>query len=796
MNSKKSSKSSKKKQNITGKIIGICFKILFLVAFTLGVILSGIVGGMVFAYIRTAEPITSDQLVIKGLTTHVYDSKNNEILSLQGAKNREMVDITQIPKHLKYAFISIEDERFEQHPGVDFKRFGSAVIHYVLPGGGSHGGSTITQQVIKNATGEDRRSIKRKVQEAWRAILLERNITKDQILETYLNLIYMGENCYGVQSASETYFGKDVKDLTLAECASLAGITNSPATYNPFTTKGRENNLKRQQLILDKMLELEHITQQEYDEAIGQELVFAESRRNDKVASTQPYFVDQVILDVKKDLMANGYTESMAIKTIYNNGLRIYTTMDSDIQKAMDEVFLNKEYFTKVNSNTSQSPQAAMVIIDPKTGQIKAMYGGAGEKIGIPFNRATSLEKQPGSSIKPIAVYGPAINEGIITPATIIDDAPVYLNGVENGLYPKNAGGRYDYDGLTTVRDGLTSSVNVISAKIWQNYLGPDLSLEYLNRVNINRDDERNLSIAMGGLSKGVSPLQMAAAYVPFVNKGMYYEPTTYTRVEDVNGNVILEKEPDYNIVYDEAAAFLMIDMMKDVVKRGTATRCKLQDGKMPTAGKTGTTDKNTNKWFVGYTPYYVGATWYGYDRNASISREEYYRAQYIWRDVMEKVHENLEPVDFEVPSSGIVKRTICKYSGKIAGELCSRDPRGSAVREEYFIKGTEPNAQDTCDVHVLAKVCKDSTDIFERNLLAGEYCPEESVVEQVFIQRRKPYTPVNPGDPYPKDWKYELPAGEYCNEHGPEDVEPDEPDYGNNPDDGSIFDWFGDLFH
>ena len=490
--------------------------------------------------------------------------------------------------------------------------------------------------------------------------------------------------------------------------------------------------------------------------------------------------------------MAIGYTEDMAIKTIYNNGLRIYTTMDSDIQKAMDQVFLNPEYFTKVNTNTSQSPQAAMVIIDPKNGQIKAMYGGAGEKIGIPFNRATALEKQPGSTFKPIAVYGPAINEGLITAATVIDDVPVYMDGVAKGLYPKNSGNYYA--GLTTIRDAITRSVNVVAAKVWANYLGPDLSHEYLKKVNINRDKERTVSLSLGGLSQGVSPLQMAAAYVPFVSKGIYYEPTTYTRVEDANGNVILEKKPQYNIVYDEAAAFVMVNMLKDVVNSpdGTASRVKIQNGKMPTAGKTGTTDKNTNKWFVGFTPYYVGATWYGYDRNASLSSAELNRAQTIWHAVMEEIHKNLEPVDFEVPS-GVVKRKICEYSGKIATDLCYRDPRGNAVKDEYFIKGTEPDEEDTCNVHVLAKVCKASTDAFGRYLLAGTYCPDSSTEEQVFVQRKKPFTPTQPNDPYPRDWKYELPAGEYCQEHGPEDLPSHF--FNNNEPNNKFFDWFSDWF-
>lgn len=793
----------KKRHSSVGRILFNCIKVLFLICFTLGVILAGILGGAAFAYISTSKPVTPEQLMLKGFTTHVYDSKGNEILALQGAQNREMVDEKDIPQYLKDAYVAIEDKRFYDHKGIDFKRFGSAVINFILPGGESHGGSTITQQVIKNVTGEDRRSIKRKVQEAWRAIELERNISKEQILEIYMNLIYMGENCYGVQSASQTYFGKDVKDLSLAECASLAGITNLPGKYNPFTAKGRENNLKRQKIILKEMLDLEFITQAEYDKAVKEEIVFAESnKRNKEVNSSQPYFVDQVILDVKRDLMANGYTEEMAIKTIYNNGLKIYTTMDSEVQKAMDEVFLNEKYFTKINKKTSQSPQAAMVIIDPKNGQVRAMYGGAGEKIGIPLNRATSMKRRPGSTFKPLAVYGPAINEGLITAATVIDDVPVYMDGPTKGLYPKNSGGANDYGGLTTIRNAIAKSVNVVAATVWRDYLGADLSLKYLSKVNINRDNERNLAISMGGLNEGVNPLLMAAAYVPFVNKGMYYEPTTYTRVEDMHGNVILEKKPEYNIVYDEAAAYIMVDMMKDVVNSsiGTGTRCKLQNGKMPTAGKTGTTDNNYDKWFVGFTNYYVGATWYGYDRQATIATEERNRAQEIWHDIMEKVHENLEPVDFEKPS-GLIRKTICKYSGKLAGELCSKDPRGNAVKEEYFIKGTEPGEEDTCDVHVLAKVCKDSQDIFKRNFLAGDFCPPGSTLEQVFIHRKKPYTPLNPNDPYPADWKYELPAGEYCNVHGPSDVEPEpgnnsEDGSGNNSGGNSFLDWLGNLFN
>lgn len=766
-------KSNKKKQFRSAfKVTLLVIKILLILGIIISCIVGGILSGMVFAYVRTAEEITPEQLTLKGFTTHVYDSAGNVIMPLRGAQNREMVDYKDIPQDLKDAFVAIEDKRFREHSGIDLRRIFGAVINFFKPGASPHGGSTITQQVVKNLTGNDQRSVKRKVQEWWIAMDLERNLSKDQILELYMNLIYMGQNCYGVQSASKTYFNKDVSKLSLAESASLAGITNWPAKYDPFTKKGKENNIERQKTILEEMLNQGYITQKEYDEAINQELVFADfNKRSAEVTSNQPYFVDQVIRDIKKDLMEKGYSEELAIKTIYNNGLDIYTTMDTRIQKAMDEVFQNDKYFSRINKKTSLPPQGAMVIIDPSNGHVVALYGGAGKKVGMPLNRASDpqVKRQPGSTFKPIAVYGPAVNERLITAATIIDDVPVYMQGVNKGLYPRNYDNRYD--GLTSIRTALKKSVNVVAARVWQDYLGKDLSAEYLKKVDINRDDEKYLSIALGGPREGVNALQMAASYVPFASKGLYYEPITYTKVLDMKGNVLLEKKPKSSIVYDETAAYIVTDMMKGVVSEpgGTAyRRGQLQGGKMPTAGKTGTTSNNYDKWFVGYSPYYVGAVWYGYDKNVTIIKSESNRAQEIWRDVMEKAHEGLKPIDFPEPK-GIVKKTVCIYSGKIATDLCAQDPRGSAVRTELFIKGTEPAEEDLCDVHVKARVCKDSKDVYGRNMLVGDYCPFESIVEKVFIQRPVPYVPVKPGDKKPSDLVYELPEGEYCNVHGPD---------------------------
>lgn len=785
-----------KKQSHVGKFILTVFKMLIIFLVAISCALTGIVGGAVYGYMKNAEPLSYDQLKPRNETSYIYDSNNNEIAKLTGSENkdREQVMDKDIPQFLKDAFVSIEDERFYKHHGVDFIRTGSAILSFVLTAGNpTHGGSTITQQVVKLTSGKTDRSLQRKIEEWYTAMDLEKRIEKWEILEIYMNNAPMANNYIGVGSAAKAYFGKSVSELSLAECALLAGITNLPAKYNPFTEKGRANALERQKVILNKMLELEKIDQRQYEQALKEELVFAK-KEDSKPTAVQTYFVDQVIKDVKKDLMEQyNMSENVALAQIYNYGLRIYTTQDSDIQKAMDEVFNDDKYFKIDETQAKKNPehaQAAMVLIDPITGQIKAMYGGYGPKTASnTLNRATQMERQPGSSFKPIAVYGPAIDQQAVTAATIIDDVPVYMMTTgkdKDKPYPMN----YDlgYDGLTSIRNAIKASINVVAATVWRDYLGADKSIEYLKKVGIDRPKEKYVSIAMGGLEKGVSPLQMAAAYQPFVNKGLYYEPITYTKVVDSSGKTILEKKPKHNIVYSEEAAFIMAEMMTEVVKprntayphNGTASTygvIKNSKGQIiTTAGKTGTTSDNKDKWFVGYSPYYVGATWYGYDnlkKPIRVSKTEYSNAQMIWQAVMNKAHANLESLDFTVPS-GVVKKRICIYSGKIATELCSNDPRGNATIEEYFIKGTEPRDDDLCDVHVLEKVCKDSKDAWGRNLIAGPNCPLESVIEKVFIQRRQPYVPQKPDDKYPKDWDYELPAGEYCTVHGHSSPNPD----------------------
>ena len=781
---------------------------------SIGCALTGLVGGAVYAYIETAEPITDEQLIAKASnrTTLIYDSKGNIIQKLTGRDNMDSEPVTdkEVPQYLKDAIISIEDERFEQHPGVDIQgviNAGLGFVKSILTGSSeaTRGGSTITQQVVKNITGDRTRSIKRKVQEGYAAILLEQKLEKWQILELYMNLGYWGNSCTGVQSASKKYFGKPVSELSLAQCALLAGITKNPAKYNPFTEKGREYAKERQEVILGKMLELGKITKEQYDQAIKEDLKYAPKSKSQKVSSVQSYFVDQVIVDVRKALMEEmNISATMANYMIYGGGLEIYTTMDPKIQADMDSVFMDETYFPLVNETARRQlehPQGAMAIIDVQNGHVKALYGGYGKKeASNTLNRASSslMKRQPGSTVKPIVAYGPAIDMKLITAATVIDDKAVYmLTGKDSErVYPTNYNNRYD--GLTTVRNAIKNSVNVVAAVVWRDFLGADNSIEYLKKSGIDREKEKYISLVLGGWEQGINPLQLAASYVPFAHEGLYYEPTTFTMVKDSNGKVLLDRtNVKVNIVYSEQTAFIMTDLLQEVTRGRTspypysgtaASNINEEVIGMPVAVKTGTTQSNIDKWLVGYTPYYAAAVWYGYDNSGGepipVKTEEMWQAHKIWAAVMKKVHEDLPWKDFNEMPDDIVKKQICIYSGKVATELCKRDPRGNATITEYFIKGTEPRDDDVCTVHVEAQVCTESHDTMQRNLLAGPYCPADKVETKVFIQREIPYLPEKPNEKAPRDVVYELPAGEYCTVHGAPPIPTDDDPF------NDIFDW------
>ena len=761
----------------SSKTIFSILKLVLMMVIVISFVLGGILLGFMAACINSAPIITDAQLVIDDRTSFIYDNDMNVITELHGSENinRIFVSYDQIPDNLKNAFIAIEDERFEKHNGIDLKRISSAVAGLLLPGLSSHGGSTITQQLVKHVTGDWQESYVRKVQEWWRALQLERKLDKWQILELYLNLIYMGEGAYGVQAASLVYFDKNVWDLSLAECASLAGITNSPSDYDPLYYDSRKENITRQHTILEKMLLLESISQEEYENAIKEKLKFNLSYHEDiknKPVYQQSYFIDQVVLDVKRALMNTlDISENQALDMIYSKGIKIETTQDTELQKAMAKVFSDPENFP-VKSDLHA--QAAMVILDPWTGQVKAMYGGYGEKKGNTFNRATQMKRQAGSSFKPIAVYGPALDRGYLTAGSVIDDAPAYFDTEEpDEIYPRN----YDsdgYEGLATVRKSIQSSINTVAAKAW--LLIPDVSLLYLKRVGLDRDEERYISMALGGLYEGVSPLDMAAAFQPFVNKGLYYKPVTFTRVLDSNGKEILRNVSLSNLVYeDERTPYILTDMMKDVVNKGTAYPYGIIENAkgdvIPTAGKTGTSSDYYDKWFIGYSRYYVGATWYGYDLNTKLVKEEYRVAQDLWNKVMTIAHADKEVIDFERPE-GIVEIVIDGYTGMLPSELSSQDPRGSKIITELYISGTEPYTID--NLHIEVTLCIDSLDEFNRATLALPWCPEESVVTKVKIDKPEKFKLHENEDGtfenknranFPDDFVYEA-VTEYCTVH------------------------------
>jgi len=791
--------------------------------FMVGSALAGLLGGSVYGLIRSTPILEPSILKPTGLNSFVYDSEGNIIAELKREENRVWIDYEDIPKILIDAYIAVEDKRFEEHNGIDLRRIGSAIIsyarHFINPAVEIEGGSTITQQLIKNLTKNQEVTIKRKIQEQWQAVQLEKGLTKKEIMTYYLNNVPMGGNFIGIETAAKGYYGKDVRDLSLAECASLAGITNWPSKYMPTTESNIKANLERTRTILGLMLEQGKITQAEYDEAMSEDIKFKYNPEAGKVMQTsnQSYFVDEVIKAVKNEFMERyQYNEQAALDIIYNGGIHIYTTMQPKVQAALDEVFTNPEFFSEENPRTDELPQASMVVVEPVTGYVRGLYGGRGEKEGSVFNRATQAERSPGSVIKPILVYAPGIETRRITAATVVDDVPQYLNNkTPDKVWPKNIENKNF--GLTAARDGLFRSRNVVAALIYKDYVGIDTGLDYLAQVGIDRKDEQYLSIAMGGFNKGMTTLEMASAFTVFANKGVYTEPIFFTEIKDANGQVILSVIPERRQVYSEQTVFIMDSMMQDVVKRGTATTYGTvkytetytdQNGKekertvvFPTAGKTGTSDESKDKWFVGFTPYYVGATWYGYDKAVSLTSGENFGAQKIWNAVMAKIHKdmNLEPAEFfnEVPPN-IVTRTICMDSGKIATELCKADPRGSRVRTEYFIQGTEPSYSDVCTTHVAALACKDAKDAQGRMLLATEYCPHESVFERVYIKRPVQYMPPFPNSPYPEDVIYELPEGEYCTIHGPHSViippvteeDPYDPE---NPNDSSGIQYPGD---
>ncbi len=904
------------------------FKILIILLLIALIIGGGSVAGMVLSIIKDAPEIDPSTINSElNQTSTIYDSNNNMLEKIQSISGeyRTIVSLDKMPQHLLDAFISIEDERFYDHIGVDPKGILGSAMENFKAGGIVRGASTITQQLVKNLYLSSDKKWNRKITEAYLAIQMERTLHKDQILAAYLNRVFFGQNAYGVQEAAKTYFSKDVGDLTIAESALLAGVVKSHLQFQPyerikpdtfdenrhfrvgeldilgerFIAVFNPRSVERQHLVLKKMLDLEKINQKQYDIAMKEDIKRNLKPGEVKLEGYTSYFNDYVKTQVVEALVDKlGYTKEAAEEELYTGGLKIYSTVDLEMQQKLEDIYENftevlvgntenmkgpilidwrlsnagnvldkegkvvffkqenlltenydliiepdtfeivdgdlkiknnklnpypkhidigdfyaiderknmvshtvgsivipeeqyimgenniitikKAYldsnseFYKVDENGNLiikesyfyihkegivQPQSATVTIDYKTGQIKAIVGGRDVEGNRILNRATASKRQPGSAIKPVSVYLPALDSGY-TAATAIDDIPFYDNGK---LWPKNW--YTGYRGMHTLRRSVEQSVNINSVKTVQN-IGVATSMSYLEKMGIiSRDhpetdsfvtrledkgynDENLSALGLGGMTNGLTPLELTAAYGTIANDGVFVKPIAFTKILDKNGNLLLDNIPKETIVTSPQIAFIMKDILRTTVTDGLAKSAKLPN--MVVGGKTGTTNNQADIWFVGFTPYYVTGTWIGNDSPVITLTKGSATVAALWQHISSNIHEGLESITaFETPS-GIVSASICTQSGLLPSALCSQDPRGT-IQTEIFAQGTVPTT--TCDVHVQLRI--DTTN----NSIANPYCPDGVVSTRVFVQRTPPYIPSDNDGITPSDYGYNAPS-------------------------------------
>ena len=766
------------RSSMMGKRARVSFiRVLFvsLIALCIAVACLGV--GSFRGVIDNAPDVNDIDIMPLGYATFLYDDAGNQIRKLAAPNsNRLPVTLDQIPVDLQHAVVAIEDERFYEHNGIDVKGILRAGMKAITTGDFSEGASTITQQLLKNNvftnwTSESTQfeRFTRKFQEQYLAVQVEKKTDKDTILENYLNTINLGAGSYGVQAAARQYFDKDVWDLNLSECATLAGITQNPTKFNPIINP--ESNQKRRKEVLQHMLDQNYITQDQYDEALADDVYSRIQAAQEKNSSTEntvyTYFEDELTDQIINDLMnIKGYTKTQATNLLYSGGLKVYTTQDSTIQNILDEEYsdptnypdtvqyeldyaltvtdpdgnqvnYSKEmlqlYFqnedpgfdllfdspeegqtyvdrykesiladgSKVVAervNFAPQPQSSMSVIDQHTGYVKALIGGRGEKTAsLTLNRATDTTRQPGSTFKIVSTYAPALNEKGMTLATTFEDEPYeYPDGS-----PVNNATR-SYNGTTTIRTAIQNSINVVAVKCFEE-VTPDLGLKYLDNfgfttlahgteadtdANGNVWSDANLATALGGITNGVTNVELCASYAAIANGGNYIKPIYYTKILDHNGNVLIENTSAERSVIKESTAYLLTSAMEDVVKKGTGTACQLDN--MAVAGKTGTTEAYNDLWFVGYTPYYTCAVWSGYDNNEKLPDYARNFHKNLWKKVMTRIHEGLPSKEFEKPAS-VEKLSVCEETGLL--------PRaGCPVITEYFDVGTMPT--EYCDQH------------------------------------------------------------------------------------------------
>lgn len=780
------------------KLILTAFLSMMVIGICLGI-------GMFKGILSSAPDVDPSAVLPQGYATIVYDAKGNEVTKLVAANsNRSYEEMDMIPQYLADAFVAIEDERFYSHNGIDIKGILRAGLDAIKSKGLTQGASTITQQLIKNNVFDNwtnestMQKIKRKIQEQYLAIELEKKMSKEKILEIYMNTINLGQNTLGVKAAAARYFNKQPYQLTLSECAVIAAITQNPSKYNPISHP--EENVKRRDTVLEKMKKQGYITQAEYDEAMADDVYsrIAAINEDSDTNSVYTYFVDEVTEQVLSDLMEiKGFNETQAYRLLYSGGLSIYTTQDPDIQAICDEVYGNEEnypdntkwylnyvltiekangekenhstemfksYYKEQNAsfnllysskeeayaaidqykNTVMSegdkvdgeritltpqPQVSITVEDQSTGYVVAMVGGRGVKeASRTLNRASNTTRQPGSTFKILSTYAPALDSAGLTLADVQNDAPYNYS---TGRPVKNWWGS-NYRGLLSLRYGIAQSANIVAVKTLTQ-ISPQLGFDYLQNFGFTTLVDKRVEndgtvvsdigqpLALGGITDGVTNMELNAAYAAIANNGTYIKPKLYTKIVDHDGNVLIDNTvPESTQVIKESTAWLLTSAMVDVVTSGTGGSVNF--GNMAIAGKTGTTSDNKDVWFSGYTPYYTATTWTGYDNNVNMTTSaEKNLSKKMWKAVMAKIHENLEYKSFPMVN-GIVTATICSKSGRlpIAG-VCNE-----YVKTEYFAEGTVPT--EYCDVHYYSNTCLYS------GLTATEECPfkQASVVEQI----------------------------------------------------------------
>lgn len=675
-------------------------------------------------------------------TSVIYyqDKSTGEYQALQnlyGEENRIWASYKDIPTNLVYATVAIEDKRFFQHSGVDWLRSMKASANLFLGGSSTYGASTVTQQLVKNLTNDNEVTVRRKLVEIFRALEMEKQYSKEDIMEWYLNTIYLGEQSYGVRTAAYTYFGKDVSELDLAECASLIAITNNPSIFDPYISeKTKAKNKERQTDILYEMWQQGYITENEYQNAKNEELQFQYADSSSETGDNSDYysyFVDQVIRDVVNDLAsATGYDTEVINRMILGGGYQIYSTIDVDVQNAAEEVYEDLDNIPKTDS-TYQQLQSGIVIIDNETGDIAAIVGGVGQKEGsLTLSRATQSLLSPGSTIKPLAVYAPALEMGLITPATVYDDTPFTFG---SSPWPKNEDDTYH--GLTNILTAMKRSTNTVAVKVLDDvgldyayhYAVNDMHLDTLvdeyELNGVNYTDKSYWSLALGGMVRGVTIRDLTAAYASIENKGTYREARTYTKVLDSDGNVVLDNTQSSNENMSEKTAYYLTYMMEETVKDGTGQEAQVPG--IDTAGKTGTTSDDKDRWFAGYTSYYTGVVWCGYDQPQEVVLEDdsiENPASVLFNKVMTKVHEGKQNKAFEKPTS-VIDVEVCQDSGNLVNDWCTKDIRGDRTVTIQLDGSDVPTSY--CSTHVETDICTAGDTLH----VANDSCKSRGTVTQ-----------------------------------------------------------------